>query len=175
SGIGLIIGFAMFGSVTYIPLFLQVVNGATPTGSGLQMLPMMGGMLLTSITSGQAISRRGRYRMFPIVGTFVTATGLFLLSRMHAETTTFTASLCMPVCGRGRGLVMQVRVVAVQNRVLYADLGVATSGGSHVRRFGGSLGTAVFGAICATERARHLQSMGRALPAGTALSPQAIG
>ncbi|NLG62957.1 MAG: MFS transporter [Candidatus Cloacimonetes bacterium] len=175
SGIGLIIGFAMFGSVTYIPLFLQVVNGATPTGSGLQMLPMMGGMLLTSITSGQAISRRGRYRMFPIVGTFVTATGLFLLSRMHAETTIFTASLYMAVLGCGMGLVMQVLVIAVQNTVPYADLGVATSGATLFRLIGGSLGTAVFGAIFATELATHLQSMGSALPAGTAISPQAIG
>lgn len=104
--IGLIVGFALFGSVTYIPLFLQVVNGATPTGSGLQMLPLMGGMLFTSIVSGQLISRIGRYRIFPIIGTAVMALGLFLLSRMTAQTTVLQASIYMLVLGLGLGNVM---------------------------------------------------------------------
>src|SRR5690606_34132645 len=141
SGIGLIIGFAMFGSVTFIPLFLQVVNGATPTGSGLQMLPMMGGMLVTSIISGQLISRWGRYRIFPIVGTAVMSLGLFLLSRMDATTSVAGASLYMGVLGCGLGLVMQVLVIAVENAVDYADLGVATSGTTLFRLIGGALGT----------------------------------
>ena len=175
SAIGLIVGFAMFGSVTYLPLFLQVVNGATPTGSGLQMLPMMGGMLLTSIWSGQLISRWGRYRVFPIVGTAVMALGLYLLSRMHADTTILTASIYMGVLGCGMGLVMQVLVIAVQNTVPYTDLGVATSGATLFRLIGGSLGTAVFGAIFASGLALQLQNMGGVpLPAGTGISPEAI-
>ncbi|HEU5209108.1 MAG TPA: MDR family MFS transporter [Longimicrobiales bacterium] len=175
SGIGLIVGFAMFGSVTYIPLFLQVVNGATPTGSGLQMLPMMGGMLLTSISSGQLISRWGRYRAFPIAGTAIMALGLFLLSRMSADTSVLTASIYMAVLGSGMGFVMQVLVIAVQNTAPYADLGVATSGATLFRLIGGSLGTAVFGAIFAGELAMHLSGAGGAtLPAGTGVSPQVI-
>jgi predicted MFS family arabinose efflux permease len=86
SAVGLIVGFALFGSVTYLPLFLQVVKGVSPTASGLQMLPMMGGMLLSSIVSGQVISRTGRYKVFPIVGTAVMSAGLFLLSRMRVDT-----------------------------------------------------------------------------------------
>jgi EmrB/QacA subfamily drug resistance transporter len=160
SAIGLIVGFAMFGSVTYLPLFLQVVNGASPTGSGLQMIPMMAGMLLTSISSGQVISRTGRYRVFPKVGTAVMALGLVLLSRMHAETGIIAASANMLVLGLGLGLVMQVLVIAVQNAVPYRDLGVATSGATLFRLIGGSVGTAVFGAIFATRLASHLADAG---------------
>ncbi|HEV3052843.1 MAG TPA: MFS transporter [Longimicrobium sp.] len=145
--VGLIVGFAMFGSVTYLPVFLQVVNGATPTGSGLQMLPMMGGMLVSSIASGQLISRWGRYKVFPVVGTAVMAVGLVLLSRMDEHTTLTGASFNMLVLGLGLGLVMQVLVIAVQNAVDYRDLGVATSGTTLFRLIGGSLGTAAFGAI----------------------------
>jgi EmrB/QacA subfamily drug resistance transporter len=163
--VGLIVGFAMFGSVTYLPLFLQVVNGATPTGSGLQMVPMMAGMLLSSITSGQLISRWGRYRVFPIVGTAVMALGLFLLSQMDAHTSVARASVDMLVLGLGMGMVMQVLVIAVQNAVDYRDLGVATSGATLFRLIGGALGTAAFGAIFATGLEARLA---RALPAGAA-------
>lgn len=173
--IGLIVGFALFGSVTYIPLFLQVVNGATPTGSGLQMLPLMGGMLITSIASGQLISRWGRYRIFPIVGTAVTALGLFLLSRMNAGTTVAQASIYMLVLGLGFGCVMQVLVIAVQNAVDYRQLGVATSGATLFRLMGGSLGTAVFGAIFASRLGAQLSlTPGAVLPEGTGISPQAL-
>lgn len=163
STIGLIVGFALFGSVTYLPLFLQVVNGATPTGSGLQMLPMMGGMLFSSIGSGQLISRWGRYKVFPIAGTAVMSLGLFLLSRMDAGTTIVGASVNMLVLGLGLGLVMQVLVLAVQNAVDYRDLGVATSGATLFRLTGGSLGTAVFGAIFAAQLSARLAV---ALPGG---------
>src|SRR5690606_16027757 len=120
--VGLVVGIAMFGSVTYLPLFLQVVNGATPTGSGLQMVPMMGGMLFTSILSGQLISRWGRYRVFPIMGTAVMAFGLFLLSRMDAQTSVAAAAIDMMVLGLGLAMAMQVLVIAVQNCVDYRDL-----------------------------------------------------
>jgi len=177
AAIGLIVGFALFGSVTYLPLFLQVVNGASPTASGLQMLPLMGGMLLTSITSGQLISRRGRYKRFPVIGTAVMALGLFLLSRMTEDTTVTGASINMLVLGLGLGLVMQVLVIAVQNTVDYRDLGVATSGATLFRLIGGSLGTAVFGAIFASRLAVHLadaRAAGAELPLASSISPQAL-
>ena len=175
AAIGLIVGFAMFGTVTYIPLFLQVVNGVSPTASGLQLLPLMGGMLATSITSGQLISRWGRYRVFPIAGTAVMVLGLFLLSRMNADTSIAQASIYMGVLGSGLGLVMQVLVIAVQNAVDYRDLGVATSGATLFRLIGGALGTAIFGAIFASQLALHLRSVDRiTLPEGAGVGPQVI-
>jgi EmrB/QacA subfamily drug resistance transporter len=175
AAIGLIVGFAMFGTVTYIPLFLQVVNGVSPTGSGLQLLPMMGGMLATSITSGQLISRWGRYREFPIAGTAVMVLGLFLLSRMNADTSIAQASIYMGILGSGLGLVMQVLVIAVQNAVDYRDLGVATSGATLFRLIGGALGTAIFGAIFASQLAVHLRAVDNiTLPEGAGVGPQVI-
>ena len=156
SGIGLIVGFALFGSVTYLPVFLQLVQGSSPTASGLELVPMMAGMLTTSIASGQIISRIGRYKIFPIAGTAVLAVGLFLLSRMNVNTRGLTAGLFMLVVGMGLGLVMQVLVLAVQNAVEYEDLGVATSGATLFRLIGGSLGVAVLGAIFASRLTANL-------------------
>jgi EmrB/QacA subfamily drug resistance transporter len=164
SAVGLIVGFALFGSVTYFPLYLQVVKGVSPTASGMQMIPMMGGMLVTSIASGQLISRTGRYKIFPIVGTAVMTIGLFLLSRLSPHSADITASLLLLVLGVGLGLVMQVLVIAVQNAVDYRDLGVATSGATLFRLVGGSLGTAILGAIFAAQLAANLV---RLTPAGT--------
>jgi EmrB/QacA subfamily drug resistance transporter len=156
SVIGLIVGFALFGSVTYFPVFLQVVKGVSPTASGLEMLPMMVGMLVTSIVSGQLISRSGRYKIFPVLGTAVMALGMLLLSRMTPGTSAIASSLMMLVLGTGLGMVMQVLVIAVQNAVSYDDLGVATSGATLFRLIGGSLGTAVLGAIFAARLAADL-------------------
>jgi EmrB/QacA subfamily drug resistance transporter len=164
SVVGLIVGFALFGSVIYFPLYLQVVKGVSPTASGMQMLPMMGGMLVTSIASGQLISRTGRYKIFPVLGTAVMTVGLFLLSRLTPQTTDGTASLLMLVLGVGLGMVMQVLVIAVQNDVEYRDLGVATSGATLFRLIGGSLGTAILGAIFAAQLSVNLL---RLLPPGT--------
>jgi EmrB/QacA subfamily drug resistance transporter len=161
SGIGLIVGFALFGSVTYLPVFLQLVKGSSPTASGLELVPMMAGMLTTSIASGQIISRIGRYKIFPIAGTAILAVGLFLLSRMHVTTSGLTSALFMLVVGMGLGMVMQVLVLAVQNAVEYEDLGVATSGATLFRLIGGSLGVAVLGAIFAS---RFAANLARALP-----------
>ncbi len=158
SAIGLIVGFALFGSVTYLPLFLQVVNGATPTGSGLQILPLMGGLLITSIASGQLISRTGRYKPFPIAGTGVMVVGLALLSTMDASTTRLQASLFMFILGLGLGMVMQVLVLAVQNAVDYKDLGVATSGATLFRSIGGAVGTAVLGSIFSNRLSSELSA-----------------
>jgi EmrB/QacA subfamily drug resistance transporter len=158
SAIGLVVGFALFGSVTYLPLFLQVVLGASPTGSGLQILPLMGGLLITSIGSGAFISRSGRYRPFPIAGTAIMVVGLFLLSTMDPQTTRVTASAFMFVLGLGLGLTMQVLVLAVQNAVDYKDLGVATSGATLFRSIGGSIGTAILGSIFSNRLAAELTS-----------------
>jgi hypothetical protein len=153
-----VVGFALFGSVTYLPLFLQVVNRATPTGSGLQILPLMAGLLITSISSGQIISRTGRYRAFPIAGTLVMAIGLSLLSTMNAHTGRLEASGYMFVLGLGLGMVMQVLVLAVQNAVDYKDLGVATSGATLFRSIGGAVGTAVLGSIFSNRLTSELAS-----------------
>jgi EmrB/QacA subfamily drug resistance transporter len=158
SAVGLIVGFALFGSVTYLPLFLQVVNGATPTGSGLQILPLMGGLLITSIASGQLISRTGRYKAFPIIGTALMVVGLVLLSTMSAHTGGLEASAFMFVLGLGLGMVMQVLVLAVQNAVDYQDLGVATSGATLFRSIGGSVGTAVLGSIFSNRLSAELST-----------------
>src|SRR4051794_2491986 len=147
SAIGFVIGFALFGALTYLPLFQQVVRGASPTESGLQLIPVMAGVLIGSIGSGQAITATGRYKLFPIVGCAIATVGLLLLSRLDAGTSTFFASLAMLVLGLGLGLVMQVLVLAVQNAVESSDLGAATSGATLFRSLGGSLGTAVLGAI----------------------------
>ena len=163
--VGLIIGFALFGSVTYFPLFLQVVKGVSPTRSGMQMLPMMIGMLVTSVVTGQLITRTGRYRIFPIAGTAVTTIGLYLLSRLSVSSSAVAIGAQMLLLGVGLGLVMQVLVIAVQNDVDYRDLGVATSGATLFRLVGGSLGTAVLGAIFAS---RLSSGLARLLPAGAA-------
>ncbi|MEA2421286.1 MAG: hypothetical protein QOF55_385 [Thermoleophilaceae bacterium] len=158
SAISLIVGFALFGAVTFLPLFFQTVNGAGPTTSGLRLIPMMAGMLLTSIGSGQVISRVGRYRAFPIVGTAVMALGFLLLSTMDTHTSGLRATLDLLVLGLGMGCVMQVLVLAVQNAVDYSDLGVATSGATLFRSIGGALGTALFGAIFSHQLASNLAS-----------------
>ena len=123
SAIGFVIGFALFGALTYLPLFQQVVRGDSPTESGLQLIPVMAGVLIGSIGSGQVITATGRYKAFPIAGTAIAAVGMLLLSRLDAETSTLYASVAMFVMGLGLGLVMQVLVLAVQNAVDYAELG----------------------------------------------------
>jgi EmrB/QacA subfamily drug resistance transporter len=151
-----IVGFALFGAVTFLPLYFQTVDGDTPSESGLRMLPMMLGVLVTSIAAGQAISRIGRYKAFPVAGTAIVAVGMFLLSRLEVDTTTLTASLYLLVLGLGLGLTMQVLVLAVQNSVPYGVLGTATSGVTLLRGIGGSLGTAVFGTIFSNRLADQL-------------------
>jgi EmrB/QacA subfamily drug resistance transporter len=175
SGIGFVVGFALFGSVTYLPLFLQVVNGASPTGSGLQILPMMAGLLLTSIGSGQLISRTGRYKPFPIIGTAVMIGGLLLLSGMSASTSRATASVFMFVLGLGLGSVMQVLVLAVQNAVDYSELGVATSGATLFRSIGGTVGTAILGSIFTSRLSSELATKLASVPGGTSVAAHAGG
>ncbi len=158
SAIGFIIGFALFGAVTYLPLYLQITKGASPTESGLLLTPLMAGLLITSILSGQLITRYGRYRPFPIIGTAITALGLFLLSLLHAGTSIWIAVGFAMVLGLGLGMVMQVLVLAAQNSVDPKDMGVATSGSTLFRQIGGSIGVAVFGSIFSNRLAVELAS-----------------
>lgn len=180
--ISFVIGFAMFGAMTYLPTFLQVVHGITPTLSGVHMLPMVFGLLITSTGSGQIVSRTGHWKVFPITGTALTAVGLLLLSQLSRSSSTWTMSLYFFVFGAGLGLVMQVLVLAVQNAVGYEDLGVATSGATFFRSIGASFGVAVFGTIFTNRLTGKLQAAlsGRSLPPGTdagslAADPRALG
>jgi len=152
----LVVGFALFGSVTFLPLYFQTVDAATPTGAGLKLIPLMVGVLVMSITSGQVISRTGRYRAFPIAGTALMAVGLLLLSRLGLGTSSVEADLYLLVLGVGLGSVMQVLVLAVQNAVDYSVLGSATSGVTLFRGIGGSLGAAVFGTIFSSRLSSQL-------------------
>jgi EmrB/QacA subfamily drug resistance transporter len=164
AGIGFIIGLALFGSVTYLPLFLQIVKERSPTSSGLQLTPMMAGLLVTSIVSGRLISKFGRYKPFPVVGTAVATIGMVLLSRLDLHSTTAYTSAAMVVLGLGLGAVMQVLVLAVQNAVDYRNMGVATAGSLLFRQVGGSIGIAAFGAIFSNRLHGELASQ---LPPGT--------
>jgi EmrB/QacA subfamily drug resistance transporter len=156
SAIGFIVGLALFGAVTYLPLYLQVVKGESPTSSGLTLTPLMAGLLVTSILSGQLITRYGHYRPFPIVGTAIMTVGLWLLSHLAVDTPTWQTVLGMVVLGLGLGMVMQVLVLAAQNAVDYHLLGVATSGSTLFRQVGGSIGVSMFGAIFANRLAAEL-------------------
>ncbi len=166
--VGFIVGFGMFGAITYLPAFFQVVRGISPTISGVYLLPLMAGLLTMSITSGQVISRTGKYRLFPIAGTAAMTLGLFLLHLMSVGTSTFEDAVFMLVLGLGLGSVMQVLVTIVQNGVPHSELGVATSGATFFRSIGGSFGTAIFGAIFSNVLIGNLASHlhGVALPAG---------
>lgn len=143
----LIVGAGMFGGIVYLPVYFQIVKGQSPTVSGMLMIPMMGGMMLTSISSGRVIARTGRYKVFPLVGLAVMALGLFLLSTLQPDTPLAVGSAFTGVMGVGLGLVMQVLILAVQNAVDYADLGVATSTATFFRSMGGAVGVAVFGSV----------------------------
>ena len=156
SAIGFIVGFALFGAVTYLPLYLQIVKGYTPTGSGLLLTPLMAGVLVTSVGSGQLISRLGRYKPFPIAGTALMTLAMYLLSGIGVSVPTWQTALYMVVLGLGLGMTMQVLVLAAQNAVPYELLGVATSGSTLFRQVGGSIGVSIFGAIFANRLAANL-------------------
>ncbi|MBV9447360.1 MAG: MFS transporter, partial [Streptosporangiaceae bacterium] len=176
AGISVAAGFAMFGSISYLPLFLQVVHGVSPTLSGVYLLPMVGGLLITSITSGQLIARTGRYKIYPIIGSAMLVIALFLLSRLDEHTSTGLLSLYFFLLGLSLGLIIQVLVIAVQNSADFEDLGAATSGVTFFRSIGGSFGVSVFGAIFSNRLASELAAAlhGVTLPSGfSAASAQA--
>ncbi|GGY21954.1 MDR family MFS transporter [Streptomyces tanashiensis] len=170
--ISFVVGFAMFGAMTFLPTFLQIVQGVTPTMSGVHMLPMVLGVLLTSTVSGQIVSRTGRWKVFPIVGTALTGLGLLLLHNLSETSSTWSMSVCFFVFGAGLGLVIQVLVVVVQNAVSHEDLGVATSGVTFFRSIGASFGVAVFGTIFTSRLTDELDDVfASAASAGTELPP----
>jgi drug resistance transporter, EmrB/QacA subfamily len=176
SAMGFAIGMAMFGAIIFIPLFLQLVYGASPTSSGLRMLPLMAGLLVASIGAGRAITRIGRYRAFPIAGTAILIVGMFLLSLLRVDTAPWLASVYMLVVGIGIGLVMQVLVLVVQNDARPQEIGVATSTATFFRSVGGSFGVAIFGAIFAARLSAELAGLPQAVTAklgsGVHLNPQ---
>ena len=180
---GFVVGVAMFGAIIFLPQYLQIVKGESPTASGLLTLPLMVGLLATSIGSGRLITRTGRYKIYPVVGLLVAAVGLSLMSRLSVDTSLWLAGVFMFITGAGIGMVMQVLVLATQNAVPHADLGVATSGATFFRSLGGAMGVAVFGALL-THRLRdtipaQLKAAGVTadqMPAGSATqgSPEQI-
>ncbi len=170
--VGFIIGLAMFGAITYLPVFFQIVHGESPTISGLRLLPLLVGLIICSTASGIIISKTGRYRIFPIAGTALLTIGLLLLAQVDIGTSLLVEALYMLVLGIGLGCVMQVLVLIVQNAVPYGELGVATSGATFFRSIGGSFGTAIFGAIFSNVLVGNLVThLGRArLPRGLSSS-----
>ncbi|MGW2488054.1 MFS transporter [Streptomyces sp. NPDC001606] len=177
--VGLVVGVALFGAASYLPTFLQMVDGASATGSGLLMLPMMAGIVGASVLGGQLISHTGRYKVFPVLGSAVAAVGMWLLSRLQTDTPRLHYSIWMAVLGAGIGLVMPVLVLAVQNSVRPADLGTATSANNYFRQIGGSVGAAIFGTLFADRLTRSLRTglpprAGGRLPDPDSLTPQLV-
>ncbi|WP_371600071.1 MFS transporter [Streptomyces sp. NBC_00564] len=177
--VGLIIGVALFGAASYLPTFLQMVDGASATESGLLMLPMMGGIVGASVISGQLISRTGRYKVHPILGGALSVLGMWLLSRLEVDTPRLHYSIWMAVLGAGIGMVMPVLILAVQNSARPADLGTATSANNYFRQIGGSVGAAVFGTLFANRLADELADRlpahgGTGVPDSESLTPQLV-
>ncbi|CAM5722217.1 MFS transporter [Streptomyces violaceorubidus] len=177
--VGLVVGVALFGAASYLPTFLQMVDGASATESGLLMLPMMGGIVGASIISGQLISRTGHYRTHPILGSALSVAGMWLLSRLDTDTPRLHYSIWMAVLGAGIGMVMPVLVLAVQNSVRPTDLGTATSANNYFRQIGGSVGAAVFGTLFAGRLTDALADRipaeaGAGLPDAEAITPQLV-
>lgn len=172
-----IVGFAMLGSMTYLPAYLQYVDGVSATMSGVRTLPLVAGLFATSILSGQVVGKTGRYRYFPIAGTLVMSLGLYLMSTMGRDTGTWLESLYMLILGLGIGLAMQVLTIVVQNTVPYAQLGTATSGVTFFRTLGSAFGTAIFGTLYSNEigpdLAAALARVG-VVPPAVAADPQAL-
>lgn len=177
-GLSVIAGMILFGSLVFLPVFLQTVVGLSATNSGMLLLPLMGALVIMATVSGRVISATGRYRAWPIAGTALAAIGVFLLSRLGVDSGQLAASVAMGVLGMGIGMVMPVIVLAVQNAVDQRDLGTATSAVNFFRSIGGTFGTAAAGAIFTASLRSGLERLaatGPALDAATlANSPQAI-
>jgi EmrB/QacA subfamily drug resistance transporter len=149
-------GVAMFGTIIFLPVYLQAVKGFSPTESGLALLPAIVGIFSTSITSGQLITRTGRYKIFPVIGAVVMTVAMFLLSRLGVDTPFWQVALYEYLFGAGLGFTMQTIVTAVQNSVEYRDMGSATSSTTFFRQMGGSVGAAVFGAVLSSRLTHYL-------------------
>lgn len=157
--LSLLSGIAMFAAILYIPLYQQAVRGYTPTKSGLLMLPLVIGLLIASIVSGQLTTKLGRYKIFPIFGTAILSLGLWLFSHVSLTTSEWTLGIWMLVIGVGLGSFMQIMTLAVQNAVSPRELGTATSTVTFFRSLGGSLGGAIFGTVLINRLAKHLSAI----------------
>lgn len=149
SVIGFLVGFVMFGAVTFLPLYQQTVQGASATNSGLLLLPMLLAMLVVSLFSGRMTTKTGKYKVYPIVGGALITFGALLLSQLDTGTDRFTSGLMMAVLGAGMGFLMQITMLVAQNSVEMKDMGVASSTSTLFRTIGGSFGVSLFGAIFA--------------------------
>jgi EmrB/QacA subfamily drug resistance transporter len=159
TAIGLTLGLGMFAAIGFVPTFLQMSSGTSAAESGLLMLPMMAGLMLTSITSGILISKTGRYKIFPIVGTIVTGAAMVAMTTLSADTPIWLICVFLFFFGAGLGLIMQVVVLVVQNAVPAAQIGTATSTNNYFREVGASLGTAVFGTLFTTRLSENLRTV----------------
>lgn len=175
SVLSFVVGFAMLGAMTFLPTYLQYVDGDSATVSGVRTLPLVIGLLIASVFSGNVTGKTGRYRIFPIAGCLVMAVGLYLLSRMGPQSSAWLESVYMFVLGTGIGLCMQVLTIAVQNTVDYADLGTATSGVTFFRTLGSSFGTAVFGTIYANSLKPELTKGVEEAARATGADPARLG
>ncbi|MFU8854033.1 MDR family MFS transporter [Micromonospora sp. SL1-18] len=153
---GFVLGLVMFGSIIFIPLYLQIVKGASPTRSGLLMLPMMAGIIVTSVLTGRAMSQIGRYKWFPVAGSAVLVVGMLLFRQLQVASSIWAAFGYMVVIGVGLGLCMQSLILAVQNAVDPRDLGAGTSSATFFRSLGGSFGVAILGAVLSSQLTKHL-------------------
>ena len=156
--IGFIIGAGMFGAIIMLPLYLQIVQGATATEAGLKLIPLMLGILTVTITSGRIITKTGKYKIFPILGTVAMSIGLLLMTRLEVDTPYWQLSIYAVIVGAGLGASMQTIVIALQNAVDFKDLGIATSSNTFFRSLGGAFGTAIFGTILSHQISRNLES-----------------
>jgi MFS family permease len=149
AALSFLVGLAMFGAITFLPLYQQTVQGASPTVSGLLLTPMMVGVMVTSIIAGQITTRTGRYKALPVLGSVGMGAGMYLLSMLGVATTRVTSGLFFVVLGLGMGLLMQITSLMAQNSVELKDIGVASSSRLFFQQIGGSIGVSVFGAIFA--------------------------
>lgn len=156
TAIGLTLGLGMFAAIGFVPTFLQMSSGTSAAASGLLMLPMMVGLIGTSILSGMLITRTGKYRMFPILGTLITGAAMVAMTTLAADTPIWLICIYLFVFGAGLGLIMQVVVLVTQNSVDASMIGTATSTNNYFREMGASLGVAVFGTIFTTRLTENL-------------------
>ena len=169
-----VVGFAMLGALSYLPTYMQYVQGVSATSSGVRLLPMVLALLVASILSGTLVSRTGKYKIYPLAGSAVMTAGLYLLSRLGAHTGFWESALYMAVLGLGIGLGMQVLTIAVQNTVDYQDLGVATSGVTFLRSIGSSFGAAIFGTVYANQLGPNLAKALAEHPLPPGVDPKAV-
>jgi EmrB/QacA subfamily drug resistance transporter len=179
SGVGFLLGFAMFGAINFLPLYQQTVQGSSATNSGLLLLPMMGGAMVVSLFVGQAITKTGRYKIFPVAGGAVMAIAMYLLSTQDAHTSRLQTGVFIAVLGIGMGFLMQTTMLIAQNSVQQKDLGVASSAATFFRSIGGSFGVSLFGAVfnhrLTEQLTARLGSVGNRLTSGGGqLDPAAL-